>query len=118
MQAQLNTLSKVGAWGDVEKPQQDMAFLLISPSTDSGAERFFGIVMVWAHPCQACYHNLEVAAHKLVLLADGHADWPYIFIQMSDTVSHVPLSSEGHQHHDRWHAQCRSLWLAPPAADM
>ena len=36
--AQLVTLSKVGAWGEAEKPMWDMAFLLIAPSTDAGGE--------------------------------------------------------------------------------
>ena len=51
---------------------------------------------VWAHPCQAHYHSLEEVAHKLALLVDESTDWAYIFVQLNEALSHVPLSSEGH----------------------
>ena len=79
-QAQLNTFSQVGVWGDVEKPQQDRAFLLIAPSIAMGYERVLGMVVVWVHPCQACSHTLEKAAHKLVLLVNESVDWAYAFV--------------------------------------
>ena len=31
-----------------------------------------------------------------MLLADGSLDWPYAFVHMNDTMSHVPLSDKGH----------------------
>ena len=46
MWAQLNALSLTGAWGDVEKPWQDMAFLLIALSLMAGGERVFGLTTV------------------------------------------------------------------------
>ena len=87
MQTQLNTLSQVGVWGDVWKPQQDMAFLLIVPSITVGYEMVFGLVVVWLYPCQACYHSLEEAIHKLVLLVDESADWAYVFIWLYEALS-------------------------------
>ena len=96
MQAQLNTLSLAGAWGDVEKLQQDMAFLLIALSLTIRCERVFGLTAVWTHPCQACFQILQEAAYKLVLLADDSTDWLYTFIWLNDAISHVPLSNEGH----------------------
>ena len=70
--------------------------MLIVPSTDAGCEQVFGLTAVWAHPHQACLHTLEEVAHKVLLFADDGPDWPYAFVQMNDTVSHVPLSSKGH----------------------
>ena len=96
MQVQLNTLSQAGMLGDVEKPWWDMAFVLIVPSIAVGYKSVFGLVVVWAHPCQACYHTLEEVAHKLVLLVDESADWAFAFVQINEALSHVPLSSEGH----------------------
>ena len=84
MQTELDTLSKVGVWGDVEKPWQDMAFLLIAPSIAAWCKKVFGLVAAWAHPHQPHYHTLEVVAYKLVLLADENADWPFIFIHLGD----------------------------------
>ena len=96
MQAQLITLSQVGAWGNIEKPMWDMAFLLKAPSIAIGYERVFGLSLVWAHLHLACFPTLPEVAHKLVLLADINKDWPYAFIQLNDDVAHVPLSHEGH----------------------
>ena len=36
--AQLTAHSQMGAWGETEKPQHDMAFMLIAPSTNTGCE--------------------------------------------------------------------------------
>ena len=55
MQRQLTALSQVGAWGDVERPQQDMVFVLIVPSLAIGCEQIFGLTAMWAHPHQALY---------------------------------------------------------------
>ena len=46
MQAQLNTISESVALGDTEKPQWDMAFLLIMPRIAAGYKRVFGLVTV------------------------------------------------------------------------
>ena len=73
-----------------------MAFLLIAPSITIGCERVFGLTVVWAHPCQVCFTTLLEAAHKLVLLADVGKDGLYTFVQLNDTMSHTPLSNEGH----------------------
>ena len=78
------------------KPQQDMAFLLIVPSITVGYKRVFGLVVVWAHPHQACYYTLEEAAYKLALLVDESMDWAYAFAQLNEALSHVPLFSERH----------------------
>ena len=96
MQAQLNALSHVGAWGDLEKPQWDMAFLLVVPGITIECERVFGITTVWAHPTQAHFETLEEVAHTLVLLADIGMDWPYAFMWLNDAISHAPLMNKGH----------------------
>ena len=71
---QLVTLSQAGAWGEAEKPQWDMAFILIVPCTNTGCEWVFNLTDVWAHPCQAHLHALKEVAHKLLLLADNGPD--------------------------------------------
>ena len=95
-QAQLTALFQAGAWGNVEKPQWDMAFMLVAPSLTIRYKQIFGLMAMLAHPFQAHYHNLEEVAHKLVLLVDEGPDCPYASVQMNDTMTHVPLSSEGH----------------------
>ena len=85
-----------GGVGDMGKPWWDMVFLLIVPSIAARHERVFGLVVVWAHSSQACYHTLEVAAHKLALLVDESMSWVYAFVWLNKGLSHVPLLSKGH----------------------
>ena len=95
-QWQLTTLSQVEAWGDAEKPQQDMVFVIIVPSLAIGCEQIFGLTAMRVHPCQACQPILMEVTQKLMLLADEGTNWPYAYAWMNDAVAHVPLSSEGH----------------------
>ena len=72
-----------------------MAFLIVVPSITARCKRVFGIIAVWAHPHQACFHTLEEAARKFVLLVDESMDWSYAFIWLNNAISHVLLFSEG-----------------------
>ena len=92
MQAQLNTLSQAGAWGNMGKPQQDMAFLLIAPSITTGYKRVLALWQYGHIPTKP----LEVAVCKLALLVDESADQVYTFVWLNEGLSHVPLSSEVH----------------------
>ena len=58
---ELHALSQAGAWGDVDKPNHDMAFLLIAPDNTIEGERVFSLVAVWAHLHQAHHHSLGEA---------------------------------------------------------
>ena len=95
-QGQLTALSQAAAWDDMEKPHQDMAFLLIAPSLAIGCKWVFGLTTVWTHPHQAHLPMLVEATQKLLLLADGGASWSYAYIRMNDTMAHMLLSSVGH----------------------
>ena len=96
MLSELHALSLTGAWGDIEKPRHNMAFLLIVPDKNVKGERVFGLVAVWAHLHQACHHSLGEAAHKLPLLIDISTNWAYGFTWLNEDALHTPLSSEGH----------------------
>ena len=93
---QLTNLCQAGAWGDVEKPQHNIAFLMIVPSTNIGGKQIFGVTAVWAHPHQGPLNRLGEAACKLALLIDDGPDWPYACICMSSTAHHTPLLDAGH----------------------
>ena len=90
------TQRQLGAQGDAEKSQQDMAFVLIVPSLAIWCEQVFNLTSMWVHPCQVHLATLVEAAQKLMLLADKGANWPYAYAWMNDSMAHVPLSSEGH----------------------
>ena len=88
--------SKVRAWGDVEKPQQDMAFVLIAWSLAIRYKWVFGLTTVWVHSHQAHLPTLAEAVQKLMLLASEGTNWPYAYTWMNDAMAHTPLYSEGH----------------------
>ena len=88
--------SQTGAWGDVKKPQHNIAFLMMAPSNNIEGKQISGLAVVWAHPCQGCLTTLAEAACKLALLIDDSLDWPYAFACMSSTTCHAPLSDAGH----------------------
>ena len=73
--SELSALSHAGAWGDTEKPQHDMAYLLIVPGKTIEGEMAFGLTMMWAHPHQACLPSLDEVARKLALLIDIGTNW-------------------------------------------
>ena len=93
---QLINLSQAGAWGDIEKPQHDIAFLMIVPSANIRDEQIFGLAVVWANPHQGHLTTLVEAACKLALFMDDSPDWLYAFVCISSTTSHAPLLDAGH----------------------
>ena len=96
MHKELTALSQVRAWGDMEKPHQDMVFILIAPSLAIRCEQVFGLTAIWIQPCQVCLPTLSDVAQKLMLLADKGTNWPYAYARMNDTMAHTLLSSKGH----------------------
>ena len=115
MQTQLTALSQAAAWGEVERPRQDVAFLMIVPSTNAGGDQVLSLAAVWVHPCQGHLSTLVEAAKKLMLLADDGPDWPYTFVCMNDTVSQVPLCDKGHIGAMMDSVCSTNVWWAPPA---
>ena len=51
---------------------------------------------MWVHPHQAHLHTPADATWKLMLLTNEGPNWPYAYVQMNYTVTHMPLSSEGY----------------------
>ena len=94
-QRQLTTLSQEGACRSVDKPCQDMAFILTAPSLAIGCARIFGLTAMWTQH-QVCLPTLSEVAQKLMLLGNEGTNWPYAYARMNNAVAHAPLSSEGH----------------------
>ena len=83
-------------WGDTEKLQHEMAYLFIALGKTVEGKMVFWLVMVWAHPHQACLSSLDEAVRKLALLINIGDNWVYTFVQLNEGTLHVPLSNEGH----------------------
>ena len=95
-QPELSALSHSGAWGDTEKFQGDLAFLLIAPEKTIQGEVAFSLTMVWAHPYQACLSSLDEVAKKITLFINTGDNWAYTFVQHNEDAQHVSLPKEGH----------------------
>ena len=94
-QWELLAFSSAGVWEDAEKPQCNMAYLLIVPGKTIEGEMAFRLTMVWAHPHQAHLLSLDELARKHALLIDIGDNWAYAFVWLNEVALHVPLSSEG-----------------------
>ena len=94
--SELLALSHAGAWGDTEKPQHDMAYLLIALGKTIKGEMAFGLATVWAHPHQVYLPSLDEVPRKLSLLIDIGGNWVHAFMQLNEGALHIPLSSKGH----------------------
>ena len=108
-QLELLALSHAWAWGSMEKPYGDVAFLLIAPGKTIEGEMAFGLAAMWAHPHQACICSLDEVLRKLALLINLADKWAYTFVQLNEDAQHVPLSNEGHLSAMVDGASCRSV---------
>ena len=91
MQLELLALSHAEAWGNIKKPQGDMAFLLIVPRKNIKGEMAFRLAMVWAHPLQAQLSSLDEAVKKLTLLINLGDNLAHAFVRLNKDTQHVPL---------------------------
>ena len=118
-QAQLTTISQAGAWGNAEKPRDDMVFLLIAPSVTARCERIFGLVAVWVHPHQVClaypsggdpmpsFTGWQRSALATCLCLHEHCH-----------PAHTTIQQGTPQHPDEMWASKEPFWLPPPVASM
>ena len=95
-QSEVLALSHAGVWGDTEKPQHNMAYLLLALGKTIEGEMVFGLTAVWAHPHQACLLSLDKAVKKLTPLINIGNNWAYAFMWIKQGALHVPPSSRGH----------------------
>ena len=79
-QSELLALFHAGVWEDTEKPQCNMAYLLIALGKTIEGEMAFRLTMVWVHPHQACLPSLDEMARKLALLVNIGDNWAYAFV--------------------------------------
>ena len=93
---ELSALSHAGVWGDIQKPQCNIAFLLIVLGKTVEGEMAFRLVVVWMHPHQACLPSLDEVSRKLTLLIDIGDNWAYAFVWLNKGALHVTPSNKGH----------------------
>ena len=60
-QLELSFLTGLKAWGDKEKFQNNIAFLLVFAEEEATGDRKYGLSTIWVNPCQARVCSMEEA---------------------------------------------------------
>ena len=92
---ELLSISHLKIWGDTQKPQVSMAYLLIKVE-DAFEVEGYSMALVWISPHQAQASTMVGALEILSTCTSSGPDWPYILIQLYEGTSHVPLPKEKH----------------------
>ena len=95
-QLELSSLTGLKAWGDKEKFQNDITFLLVSAKEEATGDRKYGLSTIWVNPCQASICSMEEAVRELTAWVSSGSHWPYALVQLNKDICHVPLPKEGH----------------------
>ena len=93
--SELSSLTSLKAWGDPEKIQSDVTFLLVLTKEGAAGDRVYGLSTLWVNPYQARVSTVEEAIKQLTALISIRPDWPYALVQLNTDVQHVPLLKGG-----------------------
>ena len=78
MVGELLSISCLKVWGNIQKPQDGMAYLLVKVEDASEVEGY-GMALVWISPHQAQASTMTEALEILSTCASSGPNWPYIF---------------------------------------
>ena len=92
---ELLSISCLKVWGDTQKPQNGMAYLLVRVEDASEVEGY-GIALVWISPHQARASTMEEALEILSTCISSGPNWPYILTQLYEGTNHAPLPKDKH----------------------
>ena len=92
---ELLSISHLKVWGDTQKPQDGMAYLLVKVEDTSEVEGY-SMALVWISPHQAQASMMAEALEILSTCASSGPDWPYILTQLYEGTNHVPLPKDKH----------------------
>ena len=95
MAGELHSISCLKVWGETQKPQDGMAYLLVRVEDASEVEGY-GIALVWISPHQARASMMEEALAILSTCISSGPDWLYILTQLFEGTNHVPLPKDKH----------------------
>ena len=95
MVGELLSISCLKVWGDTQKPQNGMAYLLLRVEDTSEVEGY-GIALVWISPHQAWASIMEEALGILSTCISSGPNWPYVLTQLYEGTNHVPLPKDKH----------------------
>ena len=93
MVGELLSISCLKVWGDTQKPQDGMAYLLVRVEDTSDIEGY-SIALVWISPHQAWASMMEEALGILSTCISSGPDWLYILAQLYEGTNHAPLPKD------------------------
>ena len=95
MAGELLSISHLKVWGDTQKPQDSMAYLLVKVEDASEVEGY-GMALVWISPHQAWASTMVEALEILSTCTSSGPNWPYVLTQLYEDTNHVPLPKDKH----------------------
>ena len=95
MAGELLSISHLKVWGDTQKPQDGMAYLLVKVEDASEVEGY-GMALGWISPHQAQASTIEEALEILSTCVSSGPVWLYILTQLYEGTNHVPLPKDKH----------------------
>ena len=95
MAEELLSISCLKVWGDTQKPQDGMAYLLVRVE-DASEVKGYGIAIVWISPHQAQASTMEEALGIVSTCISSGPDWLYVLTQLYEGTNHVPLPKDKH----------------------
>ena len=94
-QVELSSISSLKVWGDVLKPDHDIAYLLVWIE-NAMRDRHYGISIVRVNPNQVRAASKEKGVEKLTTCSSSGSNWPYALAWLYNGTSHMPLPKDGH----------------------
>ena len=95
MVGELLSISHLKVWGDTQKPQDSMAYLLVKLKDASEVEGY-SMALIWISPHQARASMMAEALEILSTCTSSGPDWPYVLTQLYEGTNHVPLPKDKH----------------------
>ena len=92
---ELLSTSHLKVWGDTQKPQDGMAYLLVKVE-DASEVKGYSMALVLISPHQARASMMEEALEILSTCVSSGPDWPYVLTQLYEGTNHVPLPKDKH----------------------
>ena len=93
MAGELLSIIHLKVWGDTQKPQDGMAYLLVKVEDASEFEGY-GMALVWISPHQAQASMMVEVLEILSTCTSSGPNWPYILTQLYEDTSHAPLPKD------------------------
>ena len=92
---ELLSISCLKIWGDIQKPWNDMAYLLVHTGDASGAENY-SLALVWISPHQTWASTMEEAIGTLSACFPSRPNWPYALAHLYKGSNHTSLPKDKH----------------------